>query len=100
MRSGLSESFYLMVAMHESGHAWDFARLSTSDIETWCAARGCDAVHFFDGPGGPDWSEPGGAEDWAEAWRICHGGGDFRNYLGLGSPSSVLCALQLRLVAS
>jgi hypothetical protein len=100
MRSGLSESFYVVVAMHESGHAWDFARLSPSDIVTWCAARGCDAAHFFDGPGGPGWVEAGGAEDWAEVWRICHGGSDMRNYIGLGPPSPALCALQLQLVAS
>jgi hypothetical protein len=100
MRSGLSEGFYVMVATHEAGHAWDLARLNPSDIATWCAARDCDAAHFFDGPGGPGWSEPGGAEDWAEAWRICHGGSDMRNYIGLGSPSPDLCALQLRLVES
>jgi hypothetical protein len=101
MRSGLSESFYVIVAGHEAGHAWDFTRLSPSDIATWCAARGCDAAHFFDGSvGGPGWVEAGGAEDWAEAWRICHGGVDFRNYIGLGWPSSALCALQLQLVAS
>jgi len=101
MRSGLSESFYLVVAGHEAGHAWDFTRLSSADIVTWCAARGCDAAHFFDGSvSGPGWVEAGGAEDWAEAWRICHGGVDFRNYIGLGPPSSALCALQLQLVAS
>jgi hypothetical protein len=100
MRSGLSEGFYVVVAMHESGHAWDFARLSPSDIATWCAARGCDAAHFFDGPGGPGWVEAGGAEDWAEVWRICHGGSNMRNYLGLGLPTPALCALQLQLVAS
>jgi hypothetical protein len=100
MRSGSSASFDVMVAAHEAGHAWDFARLSPSDIATWCGARGCDAAHFFDGPGGPGWSEPGGAEDWAESWRICHGGTDMRNYLGLGPPSPELCALQLRLVAN
>jgi hypothetical protein len=100
MRSGLSASFLMMVAAHEAGHAWDLARLGPSDIATWCAARGCDAAHFFDGPGGPGWSEPGGAEDWAEAWRICHGGSDMRNYIGLGPPSAALCALQLRLVES
>jgi hypothetical protein len=100
MRSDLSESYYVVIAMHESGHAWDFARLSPADIATWCAARGCDAAHFFDGPGGPGWVEAGGAEDWAEVWRICHGGGDMRNYIGLGPPTAALCALQLQLVAS
>src|SRR5262249_56527974 len=74
MRSGESESFYVIVAGHEAGHAWDFARLSPADIATWCAARGCDAAHFFDGSvRGPGWVEAGGAEDWAESWRICHG---------------------------
>lgn len=101
MRSGLSESFYVMVAGHEAGHAWDFTRLSSSDIATWCAARGCDAAHFFEGSvTGPGWVEAGGAEDWAEAWRICHGGTDMRNYIGLGLPTPSLCALQLHLVAS
>jgi hypothetical protein len=101
MRSDLSESFYLIVAGHEAGHAWDFARLSPSDIATWCAARGCDAAHFFDGTvSGPGWVQAGGAEDWAESWRICHGGIDMRNYIGLGPPTPALCALQLQLVES
>jgi hypothetical protein len=101
MRSGLSESFYVMVAAHEAGHAWDFARLSPSDIATWCAARGCDAARFFEGSvSGPGWVEAGGAEDWAEVWRICHGGTDMRSYIGLGPPTPALCALQLQLVSS
>ena len=101
MRSGLSESFYVMVAGHEAGHAWDFARLSPADIVTWCAARGCDAAHFFDGAvSGPGWVEAGGAEDWAEAWRICRGGTDMRDYIGLGLPTPAQCSLMLQLVAS
>jgi len=101
IRSGVSVSYYAMVATHEAGNAWDFARLSAPDIATWCAARGCNASTFYAGPvGGPGWVDAGAAEDWAESWRICRGGTDMRNYIGLGPPSPQLCALQLQLVAS
>jgi len=101
MRGGLSASFYLMLAQHESGHAWDFARLDAAKIAIWCAARGCDASAFYDGSvAGPGWVEAGGAEDWAEAWRMCHGGTDMRVYIGLGPPSPALCALQRQLTGT
>ena len=38
-----------VVALHEAGHAWDFARLDAGRIAQWCAVRGCDADHFFSG---------------------------------------------------
>jgi hypothetical protein len=101
IRPGLSVSYYVMVATHEAGNAWDFARLSSADIATWCAARGCNGSAFYSGPvGGPGWVDAGAAEDWAESWRMCRGGTNMRNYIGLGPPSPQLCALQLQLVAS
>jgi hypothetical protein len=50
-----------IVALHESGHAWDLAKLDRAEIVAWCAARGCDAPRFF--TGGASVHEPGGAED-------------------------------------
>jgi len=88
-----------VVALHEAGHAWDLAKLDNSRIDQWCASRGCDGVHFFSGgPGGPDWGQPGGAEDWAAVWDACHGGEYHRSYLGLAPPTPADCALQNTLV--
>ncbi|HEY5172221.1 MAG TPA: hypothetical protein VIK54_10890 [Acidimicrobiia bacterium] len=99
IRPGESDSFLRVVALHEAGHAWDFARLDAAKIGEWCAARGCDAAHFFSGGAhGAGWSEPGGAEDWASSWDACHGGDYHRSYLGLPAPSSALCTLQNELV--
>ena len=99
VRAGESSAFLHVVALHESGHAWDFARLYPTKIAPWCAARGCDAAHFFSGGAqGAGWSEPGGAEDWAASWDACHGGEYHRSYLGLPPPSAALCALQNALV--
>lgn len=99
VRSGESGSFMRIVALHEAGHAWDFARLDSNKIAQWCAARGCDAAHFFSGGAqGAGWSEPGGAEDWAASWDACHGGEYHRSYLGYTSPTATQCALQNTLV--
>jgi hypothetical protein len=88
-----------VVALHEAGHAWDLAKLDNSRIDQWCASRGCDGMHFFSGgPGGPDWGQPGGAEDWAAVWDACHGGEYHRSYLGLAPPTAADCALQNTLV--
>jgi hypothetical protein len=101
MRSQLPAGEYLLIALHEAGNAWNFARLNTSDQVTWCAARGCDAAAFFAGPVHAEgWVEARGAEDWAEAWQACHGVAYDRSYLGLGPPTAALCALQRTLVAS
>jgi hypothetical protein len=96
VRAGETMARLRIVALHEAGHAWDLARLDGARIEQWCAARGCDAVHFFSG--GPSSLEPGGAEDWAASWDACHGGEYHRSYLGLGAPDRSQCALQDRLV--
>jgi hypothetical protein len=99
VRAGESGAYLHVVALHESGHAWDFARLNPTKIGQWCAARGCDAAHFFSGGAqGAGWSEPGGAEDWAASWDACHGGEYHRSYLGLPPPGAALCALQNALV--
>jgi hypothetical protein len=99
VRAGESGAYLHVVALHESGHAWDFARLNATKIGQWCAARGCDAAHFFSGGAqGAGWSEPGGAEDWAASWDACHGGDYHRSYLGLPPPGAALCALQNALV--
>ena len=88
-----------VVALHEAGHAWDFARLDPARIARWCAQRGCDAAHFFSGgSGGVDWAQPGGAEDWAAVWDACHGGEYHRSYLGLAVPAAADCARQNALV--
>jgi hypothetical protein len=95
VRPGQSLSFLKVVALHEAGHAWNLARLDGGKIARWCAARGCDAVHFFSGgASGPGWREPGGAEDWAASWDACHGGEYHRSYLGLGPPTAAQCTLQ------
>jgi hypothetical protein len=95
VRPGQSSSFLRVVALHEAGHAWDFARLDPGRISRWCGARGCDAAHFFSGgASGPGWHEPGGAEDWAASWDYCHGGEYHRSYLGFGPPTADQCALQ------
>jgi hypothetical protein len=99
VRTGETSAFLRVVALHESGHAWNFARLDANKIAQWCTARGCDAAHFFSGGAqGAGWSEPGGAEDWAASWDACHGGEYHRSYLGLPPPSAALCALQNALV--
>jgi hypothetical protein len=90
-----SPSRLRVVALHEAGHAWDLARLDNAKIAQWCAARGCDAAHFFSGGArGSGWAEPGGAEDWAASWDSCHGGEYHRSYLGLAPPTAAQCALQ------
>jgi len=95
VRPGESSSFMRVVALHEAGHAWDFARLDAGKISRWCAARGCDAAHFFSGgASGPGWHEPGGAEDWAASWDYCHGGEYHRSYTGFGPPNASQCSLQ------
>jgi hypothetical protein len=84
-----------VVALHESGHAWDFARLGPRRIAQWCAERGCDPAQFFSGgASGEGWAEPGGAEDWASVWDACHGGEYDRSYTGLAAPLPAQCALQ------
>jgi hypothetical protein len=88
-----------VVALHEAGHAWDFARLDPPRIARWCAARGCDAEHFFDGAVSSEgWAEPSGAEDWASAWDACHGGEYHRSYMGFAPPTPPQCSLQNALV--
>ena len=86
-----------IVALHESGHAWDLARLDPTEISQWCRVRGCDASRFFSG--GVSADQPGGAEDWAASWDACHGGTYDRSYLGLAGPTAAVCALQDTLVA-
>jgi hypothetical protein len=81
-----------VVALHEAGHAWDYARLDVRRIARWCAARGCDPVHFFSDPAAG--LQPRGAEDWEASWDACHGGAYHRSYLGLAAPSAAQCALQ------
>src|SRR5262249_4847529 len=99
IRVGETADKMRIVALHEAGHAWDLTRLTAPKIEQWCAARGCDAAHFFTGGAtGPGWNEPGGAEDWAASWDACHGGSYHRAYLGLPAPTGALCALQNSLV--
>jgi hypothetical protein len=80
-----------VVALHEAGHAWDFARLDAARIARWCAARGCDSAHFFSDA---VYRQPLGAEDWAASWDACHGGEYHRSYLGLAAPSPAQCVLQ------
>ena len=88
-----------VVALHEAGHAWDFARLRPARIRRWCIARGCDAAHFFSvQPGRSHRHEPPGAEDWAASWDACHGGKYHRSYFGLAAPTRTQCALQNALV--
>jgi hypothetical protein len=88
-----------VVALHEAGHAWDFARLDPPRIVQWCAARGCDANRFFSGTvNSQGWAEPSGAEDWAASWDACHGGEYHRSYMGLAAPLPSQCALQNTLV--
>jgi len=99
VRPGETGAFMRIVALHEAGHAWNFARLDTNKIAQWCGARGCDATRFFSGGAqGSGWSEPGGAEDWAASWDACHGGAYHRSYLGLTPPNAAQCALQDTLV--
>ena len=99
VRPGESGAFLRVVALHEAGHAWNFAHLDPTKIAAWCKARGCDATHFFAGGAqGAGWSEPGGAEDWASSWDACHGGEYHRSYLGLAPPSAAQCTLQNTLV--
>jgi hypothetical protein len=99
VRTGENMSLLRVVALHEAGHAWDFARLDPSRIGRWCAVRGCDAGRFFSGAvSSQGWTEASGAEDWAAAWDACHGGRYHRSYLGLGAPNPSQCALQDRLV--
>ena len=99
VRPGESSGFLHTVALHEAGHAWNFSHLNPEKIAQWCAARGCNAAHFFTGGAtGAGWSEPAGAEDWAASWDACHGGEYHRSYLGLPAPSPALCALQNALV--
>ena len=99
VRSGETIGMLRVVALHEAGHAWDFAGLDPSRIARWCAARGCDADHFFSGAVSTQgWTEASGAEDWAAVWDACHGGEYHRSYLGLSAPTPAQCALQDRLV--
>lgn len=99
VRADESMSTLRVVALHEAGHAWDFARLDPPRIAQWCAARGCDANHFFSGAvSSQGWAEPSGAEDWASAWDTCHGGEYHRSYMGLAAPLPSQCALQNTLV--
>jgi hypothetical protein len=75
VRPGESVALLRSVALHEAGHAWNFSHLNPDKIAQWCSSRGCDAAHFFSGGAhGAGWSEPGGAEDWAASWDVCHGG--------------------------
>jgi hypothetical protein len=92
VREGEAMTWLRIVALHESGHAWDLARLDGTVIARWCAARGCDAPRFFSG--GASVHEPGGGEDWAAVWDACHGGEYDRSYLGLPAPTAAQCALQ------
>jgi hypothetical protein len=99
VRTDQTTSTLRMVALHESGHAWDFARLGPRRIERWCASRGCDAARFFSGGVSSEgWAEPSGAEDWAAVWDACHGGVYDRSYMGLAAPLPGSCALQNTLV--
>ena len=99
VRPGESVSLLRSVALHEAGHAWNFSHLNPDKIAQWCSSRGCDAAHFFSGGArGAGWSEPGGAEDWAASWDVCHGGEYHRSYLGLAPPNPAQCALQNSLV--
>jgi hypothetical protein len=99
VRPGESATLLRSVALHEAGHAWNFSHLNPEKIAQWCSSRGCDAAHFFSGGArGAGWSEPGGAEDWAASWDMCHGGEYHRSYLGLAPPSPAQCALQNSLV--
>jgi hypothetical protein len=99
VRPGESAALLRTVALHEAGHAWNFSHLNPDKIAQWCSSRGCDAAHFFSGGAhGPGWSEPGGAEDWAASWDVCHGGEYHRSYLGLAPPNAAQCALQNSLV--
>jgi len=99
VRAGETMNRLRVVALHEAGHAWDFARLDPTRIVKWCAVRGCDAGNFFAGAiSSAGWAEPNGAEDWASVWNACHGGEYDRSYLGLPAPLPVDCALQNRLV--
>jgi hypothetical protein len=99
VRAGETMSRLRVVALHEAGHAWDFARLDPTRIARWCAVRGCDADRFFSGAvSSSGYAEPGGAEDWASSWDACHGGEYHRSYLGLGPPRPSDCALQNTLV--
>ncbi len=100
VRANESMSTLRVVALHEAGHAWDLARLDPARIAQWCAARGCDANHFFSGTvSSQGWAEPSGAEDWAATWDACHGGEYHRSYMGLAAPLPAQCALQNTLVA-
>src|SRR4029079_19162734 len=92
VRSDETAARLRVVALHESGHAWDLAGLDPTEITRWCAQRGCDAPRFF--TDGPSAHEPGGAEDWAAAWDACHGGEYHPSYLGLPPPSAAQCGLQ------
>lgn len=99
VRADQTMSTLRMVALHESGHAWDFARLGPRRIERWCASRGCDAARFFSGGVSSEgWAEPSGAEDWAAVWDACHGGEYDRSYMGLAAPRPASCELQNTLV--
>ena len=99
VRTGETMSRLRVVALHEAGHAWDFARLDPTGIAHWCAARGCDADQFFSGPvSSSGLTEPNGAEDWAAVWDACHGGEYHRSYLGLDPPRPADCDLQNTLV--
>lgn len=99
VRPGESVALLRSVALHEAGHAWNFSHLNPDKIAQWCSSRGCDAAHFFSGGArGAGWSEPGGAEDWAASWDVCHGGEYHRSYLGLAPPNPAQCALQNALV--
>ena len=96
VRPGETTTWLRVVALHESGHAWDLAGLDATDISLWCAVRGCDAPRFF--TSGVSADQPGGAEDWAASWDACHGGEYHRSYLGLPAPTATQCALQDTLV--
>ena len=99
VRPGESGSFLRVVALHEAGHAWDFARLDAAKIAEWCAARGCDAAHFFSGGARvPDGRNPAAPRTGPSSWDACHGGEYHRSYLGLAPPSSAQCTLQNALV--
>jgi hypothetical protein len=99
VRADETMAWLRVVALHEAGHAWDFARLDPTRIARWCAVRGCDADNFFAGRVSSEgWSEASGAEDWAAAWDSCHGGEYHRSYMGLAAPLPSECALQNILV--
>jgi hypothetical protein len=95
-RAGETRARLRIVALHESGHAWDLSGLDALEITRWCAARGCVASRFF--AGGASAHEPPGAEDWAASWDACHGGEYHRSYLGLPAPTPLQCGLQNTLV--